>query len=497
MTRLIDMSETPEPDRLFFDAADLPSILGGWWDRDASNLEILSVAPHPDNAVTQCLLMATSTANWGERWDNNPHERLHKRIAPNVAAVMVERDWYETNRPTYPVPTLVVENTHVALRSLGRYVRGLTPATFVQVTGTEGKTGFKYFLDHVMKQQTRVFAQPRNGNLDNPIWRSLASVRRGDAYSIVEIACPAEATGTRRSKRVRPDLCVITNTNPSHLKDHGREDLIPLHKAQSVDGLVHGGTCILNRDTGRFDELHACVVARRPDVRIVTYSASDPDADAFVESATYRDLGWDVAARIDGERHVFRINRVQEHSPVSCTGVLLAVSRLGLDVARAARDLKDFSTPFKTMGALYRLRVGEGTFLFYDQHISMTETALASALSDVRRIQVPGRKIAVIGGELNAGDYARELHERIAKHIDRSDIDMLFTIGDYIEYTVNALQRPERFCGHFFKAEQLAPKLVAGLRPGDLLFIKAVRVLNFQAISQAIFASFPRADGHG
>jgi UDP-N-acetylmuramoyl-tripeptide--D-alanyl-D-alanine ligase len=483
------------PDRgdgaLLFSPAEMAALTGGTWVGDAGEARIRKFAAAPALVSPGTCLLATSVASWGERWHKSPHRKLHRHLGPDIAALMLERNWYDRHQPEYTVPALIVENTREALKTLARRAREASCARFVQITGTEGKTGFKLFLNHLLQAQARVSADHTTGNQINAVWRNLASIPARDEVAIIEISSTGNSQGTRLSGWVRPHVCVITNTNPSHLRDHKSEEAVPLNKARSVDGLEEGGICIVNRDTSRVGDLIGHIRRRRPDARVVTYSARDAGADAVVTRAAFRDLGWDVEARINGKTVAFRLNRVQEHGPLTLAGVLLAVDVLGFDIEKAAGDVALFGTPFESMGGVHRLRVGQGTFLFYDQHFSITEKALASSLRDVTRIKVPGRKIAVISGEHNSEGFFREVHERIAGYIDETDLDAVFTVGDYMDITVNALEKPDKFHGHFFTIDQLIPRLLPSLRAGDLLFVKGMTKLNFHKLATAVYRHFP------
>ena len=49
-----------------------------------------------------------------------------------------------------------------------------------------------------------------------------------------------------------------------------------------------------------------------------------------------------------------------------------------------------------------------------------------------------GRKIAVLGGMLELGDWAREEHEAIGREIASSGIDVLITMGELAGYIAGA-----------------------------------------------------------
>jgi len=478
-------------ERIVLSPEQMAVATNGRWIGNIEDLQITAAALWPNAIRIGSLAVAAAPEKWKQA-KGDTHLHILKMIAKGASAVMVDEAWVQAQKTLPDILLLVVDSTFVAVEQLGVASRNTSKAKRVLITGTEGKTGIKYALEHVISKQAPCYAHLSSANLTIPILFSLINIKETSEYTVVECSCPQPKRGSMRSKLVAPNMCIITNLNESHLNSHGSIAKLLQHKLEILDGLESSGTIILNKNTQLYEQFVALMNVQKPNLSShFTFGRKEQNVDAYVEKAEFNALGWDVEASIRGKKLAYRINRVPGHFPDSSVGVLLAVDLLGLDVEQAARDFASHDLFFESMGTIQRLAINDGSFLFYDQHFSVTEIAMKSALSDVARFEVPGRKIVVISGELNSAEHAQEMHERFATYLDSTDIDILYTVGEHMEITVKAMKNVACFRGHFFDSTHLIDLLLSQIAPGDLLFIKGMTRLNFKAIADAVYQKFP------
>jgi len=468
---------------------EIEEITGGYWIGKSADIEISGFVISQKDIKKNNMMIATLPQYWGKNIGNS-HNNFSKKIQLGVSSFMLEKAFVDSHDMLPDAPVLVVKNTRNALQNIAIASREKSQAVRIQVTGTEGKTGFKYALNYLIEQQAQCYARETSANLTTPILLSLTSLKESTEFTIIEVSCPQPNRCSDRSKIIRPSLAVITNLNISHMNTHGSMQHLIDHKAESLEGLIEAGHCLINEDTALYSEF-IDTVNKFKKVNFIKYSAVNENADGFLIEKVFQDLGWNVKAKIANKEYSYRINKVQEHWPLTSVGLLLAISVLGLDVKSSAKDFEGFVASWDSMGSINKHSIGnDKNFIFYDQHFSITEAALKSALNDVSRIEVGGKKVAVISGEHNSDEFSTETHERIAAHIDRSDIDILYTVGEYSELIVNSLKNTSIFKGHFFKVEQLSDILLNTISENDLLFVKGMTKLNFKYLSEEINKKF-------
>jgi hypothetical protein len=261
---------------------------------------------------------------------------LAKRIDAGVAAIVIDRELHIRH---LDAPFLIVDDAMRALEACASAAREEVNPRTVLITGTEGKTGAKIQLHHLLAPQSRAHAFLNSANTEVPILRTLSEIRSDTDVELVEFSVDAHVDKTvHRARIVSPDLCLFTNITPEHMHNHKTIEKLVNNKAAVVEGLRPGGICLVNAAMETYDALAAALRARRSDIVMKTYG-TDPGNDARLKRAAFdtQRLGWQVEASIASVDVVYFIPMVQSHAPLMSVGTLLAVHLLGYDVTTAAR----------------------------------------------------------------------------------------------------------------------------------------------------------------
>jgi UDP-N-acetylmuramoyl-tripeptide--D-alanyl-D-alanine ligase len=81
------------------------------------------------------------------------------------------------------------------------------------------------------------------------------------------------------------------------------------------------------------------------------------------------------------------------------------------------------------------------------------------------------RRVAVLGDMLELGPEGAKLHQDLAEFIDGAGVDVVFACGELMGGLYEALPASRR--GAYAKtAEELRPKLVGAVGPGDAIMVK-------------------------
>ncbi|MDR2196208.1 MAG: hypothetical protein LBE50_06480 [Gallionellaceae bacterium] len=456
-------------DELFLTPERLIKYTGGHWQTSCPDtLRFRSVGTY-NTFRSGNLYFALEIAQW-EKEGKDVRQELQKVIDKGARALVVDHPAYAAD---WPVPVCVVKDGYEAFKAVAIGVRkGLAPLTIL-ITGTEGKTGAKVQLHHLLNFQTRAHGVRNSANTEVPVLRSLAGLHVDDRVEISEVSVGGdEALRVDRALMVSPDLCLFTNIGPNHMDMHKTMESLLHAKSSVVVGLREDGLCIINTANPYADGLREAILARKPNARIIGYGTQAGDA-AQLLSQTFdvERLGWQIEARIDDETLSYFLPLVQQHAPLASVGVLLTVKRSGFDVRRAAADYASIQ-PFETMGALVRLPKQDGEILFYDQSRRGGISGMRSAFGDLPNFKPgKGRVIALVGGisVLRDSDWTKEAHHQLAELINHSPIDRLYTTGNYIEYVHERLDHPPVLTSN--DLDELTASLVADVQPGDLLFI--------------------------
>jgi UDP-N-acetylmuramoyl-tripeptide--D-alanyl-D-alanine ligase len=81
------------------------------------------------------------------------------------------------------------------------------------------------------------------------------------------------------------------------------------------------------------------------------------------------------------------------------------------------------------------------------------------------------RRVAVLGDMLELGPEGQKLHQGLAEFIDGAGVDVVFVCGELMGSLYQALPTSRR--GAYAKtSEELAPRLVEAVGPGDVIMVK-------------------------
>ena len=156
------------------------------------------------------------------------------------------------SRPT-PLPTVVAEDARAALQALAAHVVARLRAglTVAGVTGSQGKTSTKDLLAAVLASAAPTIAT--TGSLNNELGVPLTMLRAETATRFLVLEMGARRIGdiAGLTGLAAPDIAVVINVGQAHLGEFGSRPAIAKAKGELAQGLVPGGTAVLNADDPR------------------------------------------------------------------------------------------------------------------------------------------------------------------------------------------------------------------------------------------------------
>ncbi len=413
-------------------------------------------------------------------------KKLQRLIDKGISAFVIDDEKY-----THYVdkPVLMVKDSFKAFKQAAIQNRQDSHCYTVLITSTEGKTGAKIQLNHLLNFQTNAHAVLNSANIEIPVLRSLINIGKEDKVEINEVSVGSdEDYRVERSKMVNPDLCLFTNIGPNHMDMHKTIENLLDAKSSVVEGLKEDGLCIVNASNKYFSTLVEAIKRRRPEVRIETYGIDKENTACLLISTFNSDkLGWDVKASIDGDEIEYFLPLFQQHAPLASVAVLLTIKKMGYDHQQAARDYASL-IPYHTMGKILKLHKPEGEVLFYDQSRRGGINGMRSAFMDLDNFKITGKFVAVVGGVSvkKDSDWTRQAHSELAELINQSPISRLYTSGNFMTYVKDNLVNKNIFVKHSDDLDELAKDIMSEIEPGDGLFIIGSAYLYLGRLSEKL-----------
>jgi UDP-N-acetylmuramoyl-tripeptide--D-alanyl-D-alanine ligase len=361
-----------------------------------------------------------------------------------------------------------VGDTLEALNDLGRASRARAERTVViAVTGSAGKTGTKEALRLALAPSGSVHASAKSFNNHWGVPLSLANMPKATLFGVFEIGMNHPGEIAALVPMVTPQIAIVTTVAPVHLGFFRSVEEIADAKAEIFDGVVPGGAAILNRDNPHYERLKARALGHG--ARIVGFGEAR-DAEARLLEVQLLPDASNVTADILGETVSYRLGAPGRHLVQNSLAVLAAAKLAGADLARAARALEDLHAG---AGRGVRILVDGGRMAIIDESYNANPASVRAALATLGltpRNEFK-RRIAVLGDMLELGPEGARLHAELAEAVDGAGVDVVFACGELMRGLFEALPANRR--GAYAKtSEELAPKLVEAVGPGDAIMVK-------------------------
>ncbi len=389
-------------------------------------------------------------------------------------------------------PVVMVGDTLEALEDLAAAARVRTGGRVIAVTGSVGKTGIKEVLGCVLAGQGPVAAS--RGSLNNK-WGlplSLARMPPETAYGIFEMGMNHPGEIEPLSRLTRPHVALVTAVEAVHGAFFAGLDEIAEAKAEVFAGLEADGTAVLDRDNPYFDRLADAARARGA-AAVIGFGAHHR-AEVRLGDFAMDEEGSDVEAVVAGRALSYRVGLAGRHWVTNSLAVLATVEAAGGEVAAAARALGGLSA-IEGRGRRHTIDTAEGGFELIDESYNASPVSMNAAIQvlGAARPGPGGRRIAVLGDMLELGEDGGRFHEALAAPLEENGIDLVFTAGPDMARLADALPKAMRG-GSAATAEELAPLVLAAVRPGDVVTVKGSLGSRTGKIVRALLE---RAAGNG
>ena len=403
------------------------------------------------------------TISSSRRWRRAPWPRSFAKIS-----------WRATRSKT---GLLAVDDTLVALQTLGAAVRRLWGKPLVGVTGSTGKTTTKEAIAHVLSSRFRVLKSEGNFNNHFGLPLMLLKIEPEHEAAVIEMGMSHRGEIAALAKIAQPEIGVVTNVAPVHLEFFKSVAEIARAKYELIESLPAGGTAILNAD----DE-YVSQFGRDFQRQSRAATAFNPTADVRAENIESRGAaGFSVRCRGRRPPRARDPALVGTHNIYNALAAVAVGMERGLSLAEAAGALATLA-PADKRGAVVQL----GNITVINDCYNSNPTAL-DAMVDTLAAMPAKRRIVVAGEMLELGPSGEELHRRSGQHMAKKGIDILVGVRGLAQADGRGRAgRPECRQNSWPRPKKPASGWRAKRREGDVVLLKASRGVKLERALEAV-----------
>lgn len=410
----------------------------------------------------------------GERFDG--HDFIKEAEKKDIGAVIVSYNWWKNNQTPMAVPTIVVEDTLKALQNLALHHRKKFNIPVVAVTGSNGKTTTKDMIASILGTKLNIVKSKGSFNNEIGLPLTLLEISEKTQAVVVEMGMRGLGQIAELAQIAKPTMGVITNIGPVHLELLGTIENIAKAKGELVE-TINSGKVFLN------GEDYWCKQISQKANSLTFYYGFNDNCDIRAEniqllsdSSAYKLIidkqSIDIALPVPGKHNIL--------NSLAAAGVAY---ELGLDLETIQAGLSAVSLSEKRLNTFEK-----------NQVIYINDTYNANPISMCASIDILARtkglrKIAVLGNMYELGEYEKEGHFTVGKHIYKNKIDYLITVGDLAAMIGHgALEEGmPKSNVYSFQTNQEAIEFLKGfINKKDAILFKGSRAAKMEDILEAI-----------
>jgi UDP-N-acetylmuramoyl-tripeptide--D-alanyl-D-alanine ligase len=341
------------------------------------------------------------------------------------------------------LPSLLVEDTTLALGLLGAAVKAKVAPKTVGITGSSGKTTVKEMVAAILSRRGKVLATKGNFNNDLGVPMTLLRLEQHHEFAVIEMGANHLGEIAYTTNLVKPDVATIVNATAAHLEGFGSLLGVARAKSEIFKGLSEKeGLAIINADS-QFSDYW---LGKLKYNKVQTFSA-EKQADVYAEDII---LGLDGCAQFElvtpKGRIAISLSLPGAHNvsnALVAAALALQVGATLQDVREGLRDMPHVAGRLHVKQLTNQVKILDDT---YNANVGSVHAAIDLLSS------FAGRKILVLGDMAELGEKARYYHEQVGEYAKEKGIDKLFTLGVLSQSASDVFADQGR---HFSRLEQL------------------------------------------
>lgn len=405
----------------------------------------------------------------------NGHKYVQQAFENGAVASLWQKD--EPNPPKN-VPLIFVDDSEKALQEMAHAYRAEHRATFIGVTGSNGKTSTKDLIAGTLSPYFKV--QKTEGNYNNQLGLPLTilSLDEDTEFAILEMGMDGYGQIEFLTKMAKPKYAVITNIGEAHMLALGSREGIAKAKFEIIQGLQPDGKFFYDGD----EPLLKPLVKGTSNLDAISFGleSSDDLVASHIES-TENGSSFHVEGVINGD---FFIPVLGRHQVKNTLIAILIAHEIGLTDEQIREALKNVSLTNMRM----QLVNGDQGILFVNDAYNAAPTSVRAALQFIQSTNLRPDKWVVLGDMLELGDLEQQFHEDLANAIDPSNIHQVCLYGPRMKWLYDQLQGKvldENLLWTDDSYDGIIEKIRQNANENSIVLLKGSRGMELERVLQA------------
>lgn len=352
------------------------------------------------------------------------------------------------------LPQIQVTDTKIALGEITKFLREIWKKPIVTITGSNGKTTTKFMLAKILETKGEVLYSPMsfNNNIGIPLTMINASKRQWAGVFEVGTNHPGEIAYL--ADLIKSDVAIVTMVAATHIGNFADIDAISEEKFSIYNGLKSKGVAIYSYENS-YKKAWAQKLTNK-NLKQLTFgfdAAADVYADQIKLTSANTEFRLNYKNSDEKRSITIKLKLLGEHQISNALAAAAAALSLGvgLNSIKLALDLLE-----PVARRMQPIKLHKNLMVIDDSY-NASPASMRAALEYLSACS--GKKIAVLGDMGELGNLAQEEHINTGVIAKKLNIDLLFAIGDFSKYTLQAFYGDEN-SGKLFTDKILLSKML-------------------------------------
>ncbi len=346
--------------------------------------------------------------------NNDAHTYINDLIAKGVRFFVV--NYIPENLDSKAV-FLVVEDTLKALQDFAAYYRNLFSFPVIGITGSNGKTIVKEWLNFLLSPDYNIIRSPKSYNSQVGVPLSVIGINENHNFGIFEAGISKVGEMERLQRIIKPTIGILTNIGSAH--DEGFLNISQKIK-EKLALFTDVQVLILNKNK----TIEAFL---KPNVKTFTWSTQDKKADVFIQKKTFEDYS---ELRISRKDICFTIDipftdEASVENSLHCVLTMLYLEYSTEVIVARVKELYPVEMRLK-------VKNGINNCTLIDDSYSSDFQSLKIALDFLENQKKHKKRTLILSDIFQSGLAEEELYSKVSQLIISNKISRVFCIGETV-----------------------------------------------------------------
>ncbi|UBM58304.1 bifunctional UDP-N-acetylmuramoyl-tripeptide:D-alanyl-D-alanine ligase/alanine racemase [Marinilongibacter aquaticus] len=415
----------------------------------------------------------------GERHDG--HRFIPELIEKGVTSFLVNNEWHAQH--TFEDKNLkfyAVENTVKAFQDLVKKHRSKFKIPVVGITGSNGKTIVKEWLNTILSQKFSVIKSPRSYNSQIGVPLSVWPMQENHEIAIFEAGISKPAEMQALAEIIQPTIGIFTNIGSAHNEGFRSQKQKITEKLQLFRSAK---TLIYSQDYQSMDqEIRIFLKAVNPKLELIGWSTKQKGA--IPVEVYLRDHFSEISIYWNSEEYTLRLPFIDEASienGIHCFFAAYEVLKGQMPEKQILSFIQTGFDQLKPVAMRLELKDGINQCSLIDDSYNNDFGGLQMALNFMNQHHIHPKRSIILSDVLQTGWPAAELYAKISHLLKGAHIEKVIGIGPEITAHAHLFDEIETFA----TAEDFLESKPQHQFAHELILIKGAREFAFEKIVNA------------